>query len=656
MFNYRLLMALSAIVLITGCQTWRPFDAGQYPPTAALPETSTPGEVEVYYWDGISGTATSALKSLTTYPDNPDQVIKISSLSSPVNRGDNYGSLVRGYIIPPVTGTYTFWVSGDDQTEFWLSSSDQPDQKALAAVVTGWTALQDYSKYSSQKSATQELVAGSRYYFEIVHKEGGGADHFSVAWAGPGFSQSIISGDALASYAQPSTAGTTESPQETYRKGYAAGYLDSSEGLKYDPVFPMPDSDGDGLYDNWEVANGLDPTDPTDATSDPDNDLLAATDEFLLGTSENNPDTDGDGIPDGDEYALNMDPLDPSDAGKDFDGDGVTNLQEYVAGTDINVPDAPASDQQVLTAGFVGQYFSGMNFDTFILAKSEADIQFSVGTGSFIPEQPVDRFSARWFGTFTAPHQSGTNNYTFTIRTDDGARLYADGTPIISAWKDQGPTTYTSTMSLDASQTIDLMMEYYENGGGAVAELSIRDDSANTNLSPMEVVQSPDLSASNMVDSDSDGIPDTWELRNGLDPWTDDASGINNTQNVSNLSAYQSGLSPWTLQPVETPSSTTIDQVGSGSTTSPGGTVTLSWTAPLTRTDGSSISLSEIQSYEVLYGTAADNLSELKVVDGSQTSTEISGLSSGTWYFSVRVVDINGLKSEGSAVQSYTIP
>ncbi|MDX1816481.1 MAG: fibronectin type III domain-containing protein, partial [Marinobacter sp.] len=69
-----------------------------------------------------------------------------------------------------------------------------------------------------------------------------------------------------------------------------------------------------------------------------------------------------------------------------------------------------------------------------------------------------------------------------------------------------------------------------------------------------------------------------------------------------------------------------------------------------------SISLSEIQSYEVLYGTAADNLSELKVVDGSQTSTEISGLSSGTWYFSVRVVDINGLKSDGSAVQSYTVP
>ena len=302
MLNYRIIMAFSVTILVTGCQTWRPFDAGQYPPTAALPEISTPGEVEVYYWNGISGTTTADLESLTTYPDSPDQVIKLSSLSSPVNRGDDYGSLVRGYIIPPQTGTYTFWVSGDDQTEFWLSSSDQPDQKESAAIVTGWTTPQDYAKYSSQQSANKELLAGNRYYFEIVHKEGGGGDHFSVAWTGPGFSQSIVSGDALASYArQPASSEITESAQEIYRKGYAVGYLDSSEGLKYAPVFPMPDSDGDGLYDNWEVANGLDPNDATDATSDPDNDLLAAADEFLLGTSENNPDTDSDGIPDGDE-------------------------------------------------------------------------------------------------------------------------------------------------------------------------------------------------------------------------------------------------------------------------------------------------------------------------------------------------------------------
>ena len=41
-------------------------------------------------------------------------------------------------------------------------------------------------------SPVQELTAGKRYYFELRHKEGGGGDHFSVAWEGPGFGRSVI--------------------------------------------------------------------------------------------------------------------------------------------------------------------------------------------------------------------------------------------------------------------------------------------------------------------------------------------------------------------------------------------------------------------------------------------------------------------------------
>lgn len=73
---------------------------------------------------------------------------------------------------------------------------------------------------------------------------------------------------------------------------------------------------------------------PSDANSDPDNDLLVAADEFLLGTSENNPDTDSDEIPDGAEFAFGLDPLNPSDAQGDLDGDGFTNLREYLTNTD----------------------------------------------------------------------------------------------------------------------------------------------------------------------------------------------------------------------------------------------------------------------------------------------------------------------------------
>jgi hypothetical protein len=47
-------------------------------------------------------------------------------------------------------------------------------------------------------------------------------------------------------------------------------------------------------------------------------------------------DTDGDGLPDEWELANNLSPTNAADAALDLDGDGLTNLQEYLSGTDPN--------------------------------------------------------------------------------------------------------------------------------------------------------------------------------------------------------------------------------------------------------------------------------------------------------------------------------
>ena len=70
------------------------------------------------------------------------------------------------------------------------------------------------------------------------------------------------------------------------------------------------DSDGDGMPDDWELTNDLNPNDPADAARDEDGDGLTNLQEFGQQTDPWNADTDGDGIRDGLEVQVGSNPLD----------------------------------------------------------------------------------------------------------------------------------------------------------------------------------------------------------------------------------------------------------------------------------------------------------------------------------------------------------
>ena len=127
----------------------------------------------------------------------------------------------------------------------------------------------------------------------------------------------------------------------------------SSEPAVVEPI----DSDGDGITDEDEIANGTDPN-----KADSDDDGLSDREEAELGTDPNNADTDGDGLSDGDEVnSYNTNPLnadtdgdglsdgdevnryrtDPNDANGDADGDGVSDVDEIrTYNTDPNRADS----------------------------------------------------------------------------------------------------------------------------------------------------------------------------------------------------------------------------------------------------------------------------------------------------------------------------
>lgn len=652
----RLLGLCVAVTAVSGCQSWQIGDVESLPPTAALPETSEPGMVELRYYDDIAGRKVTELLESPKYPDNPDQIIELASLEVVQSRGDNYGALARGYIVPPVSGNYTFFVSGDDETQLWFSTDSTKENLSLIAAVTGYTSRQQYTKYSSQTSPVLALSQDKRYYFEVRFKEATGGDHFSVAWQGPGISQQVIGSDYIFSFGGPPSFDDLATA-EAYSLGYRVGFLDGTESLAFNPEFPPRDSDQDDIYDNWEVVHGLDPTDPDDALSDSDSDLLVAADEFLIGTAENILDSDGDGIPDGVEYAAGLNPLDASDASEDLDGDGFSNLEEFIAGSNISNPEDIPEVDPVLTVGFLGQYYSGMNFGRFVSARQDSEINFRWSGGAPMESMPEDKFSVRWFGQFSAPHENGNREYRFTARTDDGTRLYLDNERVINDWSDHGAKSFNHTETYEPGETANITLEYYENAYGAIAEFWITDMSTGERVPVSETVRVPDTSDTHYQDSDSDGIPDTWELRHGLNPWLDDASDVSNNEGITNLNAYYSGQNPWTLEPEITPKGSPESSLPEVSEPEPSasGTVTLSWTAPGTRMDGSSIALSEIDYYEINYGQDPDSLTQTQRVDSTETSYQFENLPSGTWYFTIKVFDTDGLGSAPSEPVSHEV-
>ncbi|MDX1558206.1 MAG: fibronectin type III domain-containing protein [Marinobacter sp.] len=97
----------------------------------------------------------------------------------------------------------------------------------------------------------------------------------------------------------------------------------------------------------------------------------------------------------------------------------------------------------------------------------------------------------------------------------------------------------------------------------------------------------------------------------------------------------------------------------SGEVSAQDGSAVLSWSAPLTRVNGESIPMGELDRYVIRYGQDAGELNEEVIVTNAQAdaemSYEVSGLDAGTWYFTIQVQDTNGLISEPSDVVSKSI-
>ncbi|MCP1384974.1 M4 family metallopeptidase [Runella salmonicolor] len=145
------------------------------------------GSISYQRWNNIGGgTSIQDLRNNTNNLNNtPSHTQTLSLFEAPTDIADNYGVRIRGYVCPPTTGNYTFWIAGDDNSELWISPNDQPSNLSRIAYHSAWTPSREWGWHGTQQSAPITLQAGQRYYVEALMKEGGGGDNLAVGWQLP---------------------------------------------------------------------------------------------------------------------------------------------------------------------------------------------------------------------------------------------------------------------------------------------------------------------------------------------------------------------------------------------------------------------------------------------------------------------------------------
>jgi glucose/arabinose dehydrogenase len=173
-------------------------------------------------------------------------------------------------------------------------------------------------------------------------------------------------------------------------------------------------------------------------------------------------------------YALNVNaPAQTTSAGQSYvfaswsDGGAASHT--------ITTPASPASYTATFQpggtagTGLSATYYDNIDLTGPSVSRTDATINFDWGSGSPATGIGADTFSARWTGQ-VQPRYSET--YTFYTTSDDGVRLWVNGQQLINNWTDHASTENSGAIALTAGQKYSIRMEFYENGGGAVAKLS----------------------------------------------------------------------------------------------------------------------------------------------------------------------------------------
>jgi hypothetical protein len=359
----------------------------------------------------------------------------------------------------------------------------------------------------------------------------------------------------------------------------------------------ISDSDGDGMADSWEIANGL-IVGTNDAGGDPDSDGLTNINEFIRETNPQVADTDGDSLNDGAEVNTHLTNPTRADTdadgladgaeinihftnplARDTDGDGFTDGLEISQSTNPNNPSSMPTNLALLgsasavigTAAQVTNVLGTIHFnaggppainDGNLTTRVDtyngggADRASFVGiVWSNLVTTPIVRlelthaifFDGGWFGVNgTGPGSGSTLSPTYVRE------------PVVQVSTNRGTnwvtvphaSDYVTNLTGHPTPAVDF---------GAPTTVTAHFILINpaTNINGIRIIGSEggqasagfigvfELAARNMVaDTDGDGMNDEWEGFFGLVVGTNDSGGDGDSDGLSNLLEFQNNTNP----------------------------------------------------------------------------------------------------------------
>ncbi|MBQ0116192.1 MAG: glycoside hydrolase family 3 C-terminal domain-containing protein [Bacteroidales bacterium] len=162
--------------------------------------------------------------------------------------------------------------------------------------------------------------------------------------------------------------------------------------------------------------------------------------------------------------------------------DGIKNL----VGDKVKIVHAPwvssssgykPISKEFFPKGIKAEYFTNANLEgSPSTVRIEDEIYYDPASQPPDPARSFAPVSARWTGEL-CPTVSG--EYTISLKTDDGCRMWIDGKQVIDAWVSRPAAEDKVPVKLEAGKKYNIVIEYFDGGGDAFARLYWRAPAAN---------------------------------------------------------------------------------------------------------------------------------------------------------------------------------